>query len=282
VGSLSFDLRSRDDILSVANITGEIATMTLKAERPGHLLWRQGENSQTELQAALHFEDLGRTLGYFGYEEIVETRSGEFDLDLRWPGSPQGFSLQEAQGSVMVKIGPGSFLEAPSGATGALRVVSILNLADIVRRLSLTQMFESGIPFDSVDGEVFMHGGTIEVARMDVKGGSSFQFSGVSDVAAQSLEGELVATLPVANNLPWMAALAASLPVAAGVFVVSKVFNKQMNRLSSAVYSIDGTWDDPKVKFDHIFDDSKRRTKSAGPADADEPPMPAPIQSGFP
>ena len=120
---------------------------------------------------------------------------------------------------------------------------------------------------------------------MDVKGGSSFQFSGVSDVAAQSLQGELVATLPVANNLPWMAALAASLPVAAGVFVVSKVFNKQMNRLSSAVYSIDGTWDDPKVKFDHIFDDSKRRAKSAGPAVADEAPTPAaqtPIQSGFP
>jgi len=289
VGNLTFDLRSREGILSAANITGEIATMTLQAQRPGQLLWRQGEDSQTELQAALHFEDLGQTLGYFGYQEIVETRSGEFDFDLRWPRSPQGFSLQEAQGSVMVKIGPGSFLEAPSGATGALRVVSILNLADIVRRLSLTHMFESGIPFDSVDGEVFMHGGTIEVAQMDVKGGSSFQFSGVSDVAAQSLEGELVATLPVANNLPWMAALAASIPVAAGVFVVSKVFNKQMNRLSSAVYSIGGTWDDPQVEFDHIFDAPRRRVKSGVSAGAEDttpareaPAASAPLPSPVP
>jgi hypothetical protein len=90
---------------------------------------------------------------------------------------------------------------------------------------------------------------------MDVEGSSSFQFSGVSDVENQSLTGELIATLPVASNLPWIAALAAaSLPVAAGVFVVSKVFNSQMNRLSSAVYRVGGTWRDPEVTFDHIFD----------------------------
>ena len=87
---------------------------------------------------------------------------------------------------------------------------------------------------------------------MDVKGSSSFRFSGVSDVAQRSLDGELVATLPVANNLPWVAALAGGLPVAAGVFVVSKVFEKQFNRLTSAVYSVDGSWDDPQVNFTHF------------------------------
>jgi uncharacterized protein YhdP len=143
-------------------------------------------------------------------------------------------------------------------------VVSILNLADIVQRLDLTQMFESGIPFHTVDGEILLHGGTIEVPRMDVKGSSSsFQFSGVSEVATRDLRGELVATLPVASNLPWVAALAAGLPVAAGVFVVSKVFEKQVNSLSSAVYSIGGTWDDPQVKFQRIFDAGPR---SPGPA----------------
>ena len=258
LGDLDFDLRSQGEVLSADNITGELANMNLRAGQAGKLTWRQGPDSQTELKASFHFEDLGQTLAYFGYEKIMETEQGQFDLDLRWPGSPQGVSLLQGQGSAVVKIGRGSFLEAPSGATGALRVVSILNLADIVRRLSLTHMFESGIPFDSVDGEVFLHNGVIEVARMDVQGGSSFQFSGLSDVTTERLDGELVATLPVANNLVWVAALAASLPVAAGVFLVSKVFNKQMNRLTSAVYSIGGTWNDPQVQFDHIFDASSQ------------------------
>jgi uncharacterized protein YhdP len=114
----------------------------------------------------------------------VETEDGDVALGLRWPGAPQDFSLAQAQGSMQVQIGSGSFLQASAGATEALRVVSILNLADIVQRLSLSNMFESGIPFDSVQGEVELGGGTLTVARMDVQGGSSFQFSGVSDVQA--------------------------------------------------------------------------------------------------
>jgi uncharacterized protein (TIGR02099 family) len=263
LGELAFDLRSQGEILTADNIIGDLASMALRAESPGKLVWRQGADSQTELLATVSFDDLGQTLAYFDYQKILETRKGQFDVNLRWPGPPQGFSLATGRGSMRVDIGRGNFLEAPSGATGALRVVSILNLADIVRRLSLSHMFESGIPFDSVEGEIFLHGGTIEVARMDVKGGSSFQFSGVSEVTARSLNGELVATLPVAKNLPWMAVLAASLPVAAGVFLVSKIFDKQMNRLSSAVYSISGSWDDPQVEFDHIFDASSQRTGSA-------------------
>ena len=256
LGALEFDLHSAGGLLTAEYITGELARLTFSDEAPGRLLWDQGPQGYTEVKAGLSFEDLGDTLQYFDYERIVETREGNLDIDLRWPAAPQNFSLPDAQGEIQVNIGSGSFLEAPSGAAGALRVVSILNLADIVRRLSLSHMFESGIPFDSVEGDVFLRQGTIEVARMDVKGGSSFQFSGVSDVESKSLNGELVATLPVAKNLPWIAALAASLPVAAGVFIVSKVFDKQMNRLSSAIYTIDGSWNDPQVNFDRIFDNT--------------------------
>jgi len=263
LGDLAFELHGQGSVVTVQSITGELAKIRLRPERPGRLVWHRGEGEYTELQASLNFEDLGQTLEYFGYQRIVETGGGDFDLDLLWPGAPQEFSLREGQGSMQVNIGSGSFLEASSGAEGALRVVSILNLADIVRRLSLSQMFDSGIPFDSVNGEIYLHGGTLEVVHMDVKGGSSFQFNGVSDIESQSLAGELVATLPVANNLPWIAALAASLPVAAGVFVVSRIFNRQMNRLSSAVYTISGSWNDPRVKFDRIFDNTTQGATGA-------------------
>jgi len=258
LGDLAFELSSAGNVLTLEQISGELAHLRLPPEHPARLVWHRGQDEFTELQARLRFEDLGETLAYLGYERIVETASGSVDLDLNWPAAPQRFALAEGQGSVALDIGAGSFLDASSGAEGALRVVSILNLADIVRRLSLSQMFESGIPFDSVKGEVYLHAGTLEVAYMDVTGGSSFHFSGVSDIASRSLGGELVASLPVANNLPWIAALAASLPVAAGVFVVSQVFNKQVERLSSAVYTIGGTWNDPEVKFDHIFDNTSK------------------------
>lgn len=258
LGTLDFALRSDGPVIQLRNIRGELAGMQLTADEPALLQWQQGEGAHSKLVGQFAFDDLGRSLEVLGYQRIVKNNGGNLDVTLNWPGNPQDFALARAQGSIRLTMAEGSFLEAPSGAAGALRVVNILNLADIVRRLSLSHMFDSGITFDKVAGEIYLHGGTLEVARMDVEGPSSFRFSGVSDVVAQDLNGELVATLPVANNLPWMAALAASLPVAAGVYVVSKVFDKQMQRLSSAVYTIEGSWDEPLVEFDRIFDDTPR------------------------
>lgn len=263
-GELAFGLHSEFGVLTADTVTGELAGLRFDEASPGSLVWHQGVGGRTELRASLAFGDLGATLEHFGYERIVKTESGTFELDVDWPAAPQAFALIDARGRLSVDLGSGSFPEAPGGAAGALRVVSILNLADIVRRLSMSHMFESGIPFESVRGDLLLANGILEVPALEVTGSSSFQFSAVSDIEQQSIEGELVATLPVARNLPWIAALAANLPVAAGVYVASKVFDKQFNRLSSAVYRIDGTWDEPEVKFDRIFDDASQVAEEGG------------------
>ena len=168
----------------------------------------------------------------------------------------------QTQGAIAIALEEGRFLSAPGGASDALRVLNIFNLAEIIGRLSLTHMFESGIPFHSVDGEVFLDDGNIEVASLEIDGRTSgFQFSGVVNAASETLDGQLAVTLPVANNLPWIVALTAGLPVAAGVFVVSKVFEKQVNRFSSGVYEVSGPWDDPKLNFIKIFDDTHTVSK---------------------
>ena len=284
LGNLAFALQSEGPDLTASEISGRIAGLQLRPDNPGELHWHQGPDSLTTLMASLYFEDLGQTLEQLGYQKAIVTENGSFELALAWPGGPQDFALQVAQGSLLVDIGEGHFPEVSVAAAGTLRVVSILNLAEIVQRLSLSQMFESGIPFNKVDGEVRLHAGTIEVASMDVEGSaSSFQFSGVSTVASRALDGELVVTLPVANNLPWVAALTAGLPVAAGVFLLSKVFENQFNRLTSLVYTVSGTWDDPEVTFDRVFDDTAAPGAGAAPAAATPaPPVPRVPATGQP
>jgi uncharacterized protein (TIGR02099 family) len=282
LGRLAFQLRSRGAELRADNITGELIGLRLEPAAPGQLRWQQSEPAGTQLEVSLAFDDFGETLAGLGYERVLETDQGVLDLALNWPGAPQAFSLQAAEGSMRVNIGRGRFLEAPAGATGALKVVGILNLTNIVQRLSLSQMFESGIPFDTVEGDVYFHPGTIEVAQLDVRGAASrFQFNGVSDVATRDIDGSMVATLPVANNLPWVAALAGGLPVAAGVFVVSKLFEKQFDLLSSALYSISGSWNDPRIEFDRIWGDgSGQGTQGAVPTGQAGVPEPADTAPG--
>ncbi|TXS96369.1 TIGR02099 family protein [Parahaliea maris] len=275
LGYLAFDLQHGDEGLRATSVTGELAGLALTEEQPGQLLWRQGaEMSESQLDATLHFADLGGVLERLDYERIVDTERGSFHIALDWPGGPQDFALATTRGRVDISVLEGRFLEASAGTSGTLRVLSIFNLAEIVRRLSLSHMFESGIPFDSVEGEMFFHSGSVEVPKLEVKGASSsFNFTVVSPLREQTLDGELVATLPVASNLPWVAALTAGLPVAAGVYVVSKVFEQQMNRMSSAVYKVAGSWDDPEVKFSRIFDTS---SKSRSVPEPNTPPESGP------
>jgi len=252
LGQLSFALRPGERRLQVQQLQGQLADLQIAADPAPELSW---SDQGTRLRMGLVAGDLAATLTALGYEAIVETEQGRFDVDMQWSGAPQQFSLADASGGLTLALENGRFLSASAGTSGALRVVSILDLADIVQRLSLTQWFESGIPFDRMSGELRVQDGVIRVPQIAVTGaGSSFRFSGRSNIASRELDGELVATLPVANNLPWVAALTAGLPVAAGVFVVSKLFEKQVSQLSSAVYRISGTWQEPAVRLDRIFD----------------------------
>ena len=269
LGDLAFAVRPGERQLQVNAVRGSLAGMDVAAEPAGTLNW---SDAGTRVQLDLLAEDLGDTLAALGYEAILETEQGRFGVDLQWPGAPQQFSLAAGRGVLSVGVQKGRFLSASAGTSGALRVVSILNLADIVQRLSLTQWFESGIPFDNMTGELRLEQGDIRVPQLAVAGaGSSFRFSGRSDFASRQLDGELVATLPVANNLPWVAALAGGLPVAAGVFVVSKLFEKQVSQLSSAVYAISGTWQEPVVRLDRIFDTSNVVAPEPQPAPLTRP-----------
>ena len=280
LGQLQLTLESEGASIHARNITGEVAGLRLAPEQPAHLTWLQG--GQTSLEATVQFDDFGDTLDQLGYAHFLETERGSLDLSLAWPGAPQTVALGSLQGQVQIDVGAGRFLETPAG-TGALKVVEIVNLADVVSSLSMSHMFESGISFHSMGGELFFHGGTMELVDLTVQGSSSaFAMSGLSHIGSRSLDGELVATLPVANNLPWVAALAGGLPVAAGVFVVSKVFEKQVNRLSSGVYSIEGTWDDPLVSFDRIFDDEVRLLNAPEPNAPGEASDPDPSASTAP
>jgi len=80
--------------------------------------------------------------------------------------------------------------------------------------------------------------------------------AGEFDLVNETMEGKLVATLPVATNLPWVAAVVGGLPAAAGVYLTSKLVEEQVDRLSSISYKLIGDWDDIEVKVDQIFAES--------------------------
>mgnify|MGYP005724632945 FL=1 len=92
----------------------------------------------------------------------------------------------------------------------------------------------------------------VEPLQMQMPSGR-MSMAGRFDLMQETLDGQLVATLPVATNLPWVGALMGGLPAALGVYLTGKVLERQVNRLSSISYSLSGDWDDIEVDVDKIF-----------------------------
>jgi uncharacterized protein YhdP len=82
-----------------------------------------------------------------------------------------------------------------------------------------------------------------------------FKMNGTANLIREDIDANLVTTLPVGTNLPWVAALVGGLPAAAGVYITGKIFEKQVDKLSSISYHITGPWDDPEVDVEKIFSD---------------------------
>ncbi|MEX1668494.1 YhdP family protein [Zhongshania guokunii] len=269
-GQLGFDLRSDSGGAHFNNLRGSLRGIELATVAGSSTLhWLQDDSGHvsSQLRGQFGLGDLGGVLQGFGYPKVMETRRGNFDLDLEWPGAPSQWTLVDSAGNFSFSFKDGRFLKSSDAASGTLRIFSIFNMANIVRRLKFDfrDVFKKGIYFDRMRGGLQLGDGQLKLTSpLDVHGPSSrFQMTGAINLQTDVPDLRLVATLPVGSNLPWLAALVGGLPAAAGVYVVSKVFEEQMDSFSSAVYEISGTIQDPELTFKNIFDD-----EVASPAEA--------------
>lgn len=260
-GALAFDLTPVVDGAIFDHIEADIKGLQLLAADPGRLIWQKnGAGQSTQIHFPLVFGDIGDLLEGWDYERIVESKKGHLNLDLTWPDSPDQWTLATLNGDVGANLQQGRFLKASAGSSGALKVVGILNFTNLVRRLQLDfkDLYRSGISYDEVKGHFRFDSGELAIIdQLSIKSPSSaFFITGKSDLIQQQLDMELVATMPVANNLPLIVAAMGNLPGAVATYVAGKIFKKQLDSFSSLVYALKGGWDNPELEFIKIFDDT--------------------------
>lgn len=269
-GPLQFKLRHSSDQLNIENISGEFKGIVLGSEKePLSLSWLQNSQvGESRLTGKVYIKNLGDVLTRWGYERAVEAKSGMLDINVSWPGYFDQWQLALTEGNANMLIEKGSFPTDSGSTSGTLRIVSVLNLSNLLRRLRLdfTDIYKSGVSFDEIDGEFALRGGRLYLLDyLNIESPSSrFRIYGSTDLHAELLDMDLVATLPIGKNLPWIAAFMGGLPTAAVVYGVSKVFENQFDKFSSAVYRLEGKWSDPKLTLKKVFE-----LKKTGPVNAD-------------
>lgn len=270
-GQWRFLVRPHEQKIHIKEIQATVRFMQLKAldpARPCQLTWDLAEYN-TEFDCRFYSEDIDEALKAWDLAQNVESKS--FTLDVQqahWQGSPMDFSLTESVLPVSLRMDDGYFADVDSSATDALKVVSIFNISNLVRRLKLdfSDMTQDGLSFDKVRGGFLLDNGVLSsVIPLSIKSASSsIRISGVGDFNNDSLDLDMSVSLPLASNLPWIIALAAGLPAAVGVFLISKLLGKQVNKLSTLVYKISGSMQEPKIQFKSLFDvNNKNNSKTS-------------------
>ena len=180
-------------------------------------------------------------------------------------------ALENVFGNVKLAQGHGRFVQADSNM-GALRLLGIFDFASLARRfrLDFSDVLDSGFTFDRIEGLTRFSDGVVDVIEpIEIEGsGSKFKVAGRVDLRSQTLDNDVIVTLPVNRNLPWYAAYSAFVTgplTGAGVFIAQKVFEDQINAMSSAKYKVSGTVEEPVVEFVSFFNDSVRDAPALPP-----------------
>lgn len=213
---------------------------------------------RTRFIGSLAAENLADVLQAWDKPDIVESTRANYQVDLTWPGAPGEFSLVKLEGNINLLLEYGRFKRDPGAGEGILRLFALVNFDSLARRLRLdfSDLYKSGLAYDQIQGQVsFKNGMIFFVEPLQMQSPSSrMQMAGSINLIDETIDTRLIAALPVAGNLTFLAAFATGLPAAAGIYLVSKIFRKQVDQATSVSYSISGSWDEPRMKFDRLFE----------------------------
>ncbi len=260
-GSWDFKLRAIDGGVVVHDIQAQTKGMRLGTVDTGaEFVWLKDESGQSsQFSGTITASNLGDVFEAWGQDKLLESKSAVIDIDAQWPGAPDQVTLKIVEGMVNLDIKKGSFNRgAGSDENGLLRLLALFNFDTILRRLRLdfSDLASQGYSYDKIYGNLDIKDGNIYLTDpLIVESSSSYvQLVGTIDVVNEKLDSEMVVTLPLASSAAFATAIVVNLPAAIGLYVMSKMFKKQLDRASSLNVGVSGSWEDPKVKVKKIFD----------------------------
>lgn len=260
-GALAFELRPEISGAAFNNIVGDVFGL-----RPGlfdqepdtEFFWRyDGENYSSRLVGPVGVDNIGDLFSGLNIPKVADSKSGKMVFDLAWPDQPWNISKENINGDFQINLQDGSFYTSTGGAGAALKLVSLFNFANWLKRLQLdfSDITGQNLAYNDLAGTIHFEKGVaslIDPLKMKMPSGR-MNMAGNFDLVDEQVDAQLVATLPVATNLPWVVALLGGVPAAAGVYLTSKLVEKQVDRLSSISYTLSGPFDDVEVAVDKIF-----------------------------
>ena len=272
-GSWSFELDVADGEVHLQNVVADIRGVNLDTRDHIGIVW-DTEKNETRFNGVISGNNLLQVLPKFDVEAEIASENFTVNSDLRWPGSPFDVDALKMSGRIHGDANKGTLLEIDAGQ-GLLRLLSMFNIASIIQPMDFdpTYMFAKGFQFDRILYDVTLDQSIVKIQEpIHIKGPSSdLMFSGNANLADASLTMDVVVRWPFSTNLKWYVALATGNPAAfLGTLIGSRIFKSQLNRISSAKYRVEGTFENPEIELIGVFNDDLSDSPTEGDVHKEE------------
>lgn len=228
-------------------------TDNLTATGPAHRITASGrweyldDGHYTSVKADMTSSDLEAALSALGYRAGVEADDASATMDLTWHAPPFGWAPERLNGEVSLDFKDGRIEEVSQGAG---RVFGLLSIGALPRRLLLdfSDVFESGLPFDTLQGDFIITDGSAYTTNLRMKGPSmAALIVGRTGIAAKDYDQLVIVDPNVSGSLPLAGALAAGPNVGAAILLLSQLLKAPLSDIAQVKYRITGSWEDPEI-----------------------------------
>lgn len=212
----------------------------------GRGVWSAGQRSSFAFDLAI--ADGGRFFERVGAGKGIQGGKGRIEGELSWPGSPLSPDPAALRGSFTIALGEGRFLNAEPGMA---RLFGILSLQALPRRLLLDfrDVFQQGLQFDRIAGDVTLDAGVARTQNLKVLGvQAAVAIAGSADLRQETQDLRIVAVPELNTGTASLAWVALNPAVGLGAFVAQLLLAEPMKAAATREFHVTGPWSDPKVE----------------------------------
>ncbi|MBA2653419.1 MAG: TIGR02099 family protein [Tatlockia sp.] len=231
-----------------------------KIKSPSYLLnvkgeWKQeSEVNVTNFQADMKIVDLAKSLEQWKINPGVEAKRGDVQFQGGWDGSLPDFQLAKLNGQMKIDLINGRITNLSPETEekiGLGKLLSILSLQTLPRRLKLdfSDLSKTGYSFDKFQGNFDISNGIMNTQDSHIDGPVAYaSIKGNLDIAKQYFDVDLKVSPHITASLPVVATIAGGPIAGLATWVVSKIINQEMHKVSGYSYKITGPWKQPVVQ----------------------------------
>ncbi|ODP31416.1 YhdP family protein [Pandoraea sp. ISTKB] len=202
---------------------------------------------RTVLDFNLDVKDAGGLLDRLGLPKTLKDGSGTVSGRFGWRGGPDAIDYPTLGGRVAIDLKRGQILKADPGLAKLLNILSVQTLAKILT-FDFNSVIGSGLPFDSIDGNVAIQGGVANTSDLTINANAAtIKIDGHTDLAHETQDLNVL-VLPKINAASASLAWAIVNPaLGIGSFFAQLALGDQLSRTLSTTYHVTGSWDNPVI-----------------------------------